>query len=136
MLWIKAFHIITVITWFAAIFYLPRLFVYHAMSEDKLSKERFELMERKLFNGILTPSAIAVIVFGLWLLSYGYWGNWMIAKLFLVACTLAYHVWCGYTIKQFRENKNTHTHRYYRFMNELPVFFMIPIVILVVVKPF
>ena len=136
MLWIKALHIISVITWFAAIFYLPRLFVYHAMSEDQASKERFKLMERKLYNGIMTPSAIAVIVFGFWLLSYGFWGNWMIAKLVLVALTLIYHGWCGYTIKQFRLDQNTRTHRYYRIMNELPVFFMIPIVILVVVKPF
>ena len=136
MLWIKALHIISVITWFAAIFYLPRLFVYHAMSEDQVSNERFKLMERKLYNGIMTPSAIAVVVFGFWMLSYGYWGNWMIAKLALVALTLIYHGWCGYTIKQFRLDQNTHSHRYYRMMNELPVFFMIPIVILVVVKPF
>jgi putative membrane protein len=136
MLWIKALHIISVITWFAAIFYLPRLFVYHATSEDEISNERFKLMERKLYNGIMTPSAIAVVVFGFWMLSYGYWGNWMIAKLVLVALTLIYHGWCGYTIKQFRLDQNKHGHRYYRIMNELPVFFMIPIVILVVVKPF
>ena len=136
MLWIKALHIISVITWFAAIFYLPRLFVYHAISEDEISNERFKVMERKLYNGIMTPSAIAVIVFGVWMLSYGFWGNWMIAKLVLVALTLIYHGWCGYTIKQFRLDQNRHGHRYYRIMNELPVFFMIPIVILVVVKPF
>ena len=136
MLWIKAFHIITVITWFAAIFYLPRLFVYHSMAEDQPSKERFKLMERKLYNGIMTPSAIGVIVFGFWLLSYGFWGKWMIAKLVLVACTLLYHGWCHYTLKQFQNDNNTHSHRYFRFMNELPVFLMISIVILVVVKPF
>ena len=136
MLWIKALHIIFVITWFAAIFYLPRLFVYHSMSEDKISIERFKIMERKLYNGIMTPSAIGVLVFGCWMLSYGFWGQWMIAKLVLVAATLAYHFWCGYTIKLFREDRNTHSHRYYRFMNEVPVFTMIPIVILVVVKPF
>jgi len=136
MLWIKAFHIISVITWFAAIFYLPRLFVYHAMCDDEISNERFKIMESKLYNGIMTPSAIAVLVFGFWLLSYGFWGNWMIAKLILVALTLAYHGWCGYTIKQFKNGSNTHSHRYFRLMNELPVFFMIPVVILVVVKPF
>jgi putative membrane protein len=136
MLWIKALHIISVITWFAAIFYLPRLFVYHATSEDEISNERFKLMESKLYNGIMTPSAIAVVVFGFWMLSYGFWGNWMIAKLVLVALTLIYHGWCGYTIKQFRLDQNKHSHRYYRMMNELPVFFMVPIVILVVVKPF
>jgi len=136
MLWIKAFHIISVITWFAAIFYLPRLFVYHAMADDELSIERFKIMESKLYNGIMTPSAIATLVFGIWLLSYGFWGKWMIAKLCLVAITLVYHGWCGYTIKQFKANNNPHSHRYFRLMNELPVFLMIPIVILVVVKPF
>ena len=136
MLWIKALHIISVITWFAAIFYLPRLFVYHAMADDEISNERFKIMERKLYNGIMTPSAIVTLVMGFWLLSYGFWGNWMIGKLILVAATLVYHGWCGYTIKVFREDRNTRSHVYYRIMNELPVFFMIPIVILVVVKPF
>jgi len=136
MLWIKAFHIISVITWFSAIFYLPRLFVYHAMSEDQVSKERFIIMERKLYNGIMTPSAIATIVFGTWLLTYGFWGNWMIAKLILIGLAIIYHNWCGYTLKQFANDKNTHSDRYYRIMNELPVFILIPIVILVVVKPF
>lgn len=136
MLWIKAFHIIFVITWFAAVFYLPRLFVYHAMSEDEISNERFKIMERKLFNGIMTPSAIGTIIFGAWLLSYGFWGTWMLVKLILVAFTLAFHVWCGYTIRVFREDRNTRSHTYYRIMNELPVFTMIPIVLLVVVKPF
>lgn len=136
MLWIKALHIIFVITWFAAIFYLPRLFVYHAMSDDPISNERFKLMERKLYNGIMTPSAIGVLVFGFWLLSYGSWGNWMLAKLVFVAITLAYHAWCGYTVKLFRQDKNTRSHTFYRIMNEVPVFTMIPIVILVVVKPF
>ncbi len=106
------------------------------MSEDELSIERFKIMESKLYNGIMTPSAIATLVFGFWLLSYGFWGKWMIAKLGLVALTLVYHGWCGYTIKQFREGNNKHSHRYFRFMNELPVFMMVPIVILVVVKPF
>lgn len=136
MLWIKALHIIAVICWFAAVFYLPRLFVYHAMCEDQPGRERFKIMERKLYNGIMTPSAIATVVFGFWLLQYGFWGNWMIAKLVLVSLTVVYHFWCGYTIKQFREDNNQHSHRYYRVMNELPIFLMIPIVILVVVKPF
>ena len=136
MLWIKAFHIISVITWFAAIFYLPRLFVYHAMSDDEISNQRFKVMERKLYNGIMTPSAIATIVLGGWLLSYGFWGNWMIAKLVLVALVLVYHGWCGHTLKQFRLDRNTHSDRFYRIMNELPVLMLIPIVILVVVKPF
>ena len=136
MLWIKAFHIIFAITWFAAIFYLPRLFVYHSLAEDEISNERFKTMERKLFNGIMTPSAVGVLVLGVWLLSYGYWGNWMMVKLILIALTLVYHVWCGFTIKVFREDRNTRSHVFYRVMNEVPVFTMIPIVILAVVKPF
>ena len=136
MLWIKALHIISVITWFAALFYLPRLFVYHAMSEDEISNERFKIMERKLYNGIMTPSAIAVVVFGVWLLSYGFWGKWMIAKLILVSLIFCYHGWCGHMLKQFRLDRNQHSHRYFRFMNELPVLLLIPIVFLVVVKPF
>lgn len=136
MLWIKALHIIAIICWFAAIFYLPRLFVYHAMSEDEISRERFKIMERKLYNGIMTPSAIASVLSGLWLLSYGFWGTWMILKLCLVACVIAFHVWCSITMKRFAADQNQHTHRYYRFMNEVPVLALIPIVILVVVKPF
>jgi putative membrane protein len=126
----------SVITWFAAIFYLPRLFVYHAMAEDEISNELFKVMERKLYNGIMTPSAIATLVLGFWLMSYGFWGNWMIAKLALVAATLVYHFWCGHTIKVFREDRNTRNHVFYRIMNEVPVLMMVPIVILVVVKPF
>lgn len=136
MLWIKAFHIIAVISWFAGIFYLPRLFVYHAMSEDRISQERFKIMQRKLYNGIMTPSAIATLGSGLWLLSYGFWGNWMIAKLILVLAVLIFHLWCGTVIKQFAQDRNTRSHRFYRVMNEVPVLALIPIVILVVVKPF
>lgn len=136
MLWIKAFHIISVICWFAGIFYLPRLFVYHAMSDDSISRERFKVMERKLYNGIMTPSAIATLLSGIWLLSYGFWGHWMVAKLCLVALVLIFHLWCGHVIKQFAAELNDHSHRFYRFMNEVPVLALIPIVILVVVKPF
>lgn len=135
MLWIKAFHIIAVITWFAAIFYLPRLFVYHAMSEDEISNERFKIMERKLLNGIMTPSAIVAIALGGWLLSYGFSGTWMTIKLILVGLVVVYHIWCIYTVKLFKHDKNTRSHVYYRVMNELPVLLLVGIVILVVVKP-
>ena len=135
MLWIKAFHIIAVICWFAAIFYMPRLFVYHAMSEDEISKERFKIMQRKLYNGIMTPSAIATIVLGFWLMSYGFWGLWMIVKLILVALLVAYHAWCWRTMKIFERDANTKSHTHFRIMNEIPVFALIAIVILVVVKP-
>lgn len=136
MLWIKAFHIIAVICWFAAIFYLPRLFVYHAMCEDQISNDRFKIMERKLLNGIMTPSAIATIVFGGWLLSYGaFWGTWMTIKLVLVGLVLVYHGWCIYTVRLFKQDQNTRSHVFYRVMNELPVLALVAIVILAVVKP-
>ena len=140
MLWVKAFHIFAVICWFAAIFYLPRLFVYHAAAQDQLSKERFVIMERKLFNGIGTPSAIATIVLGFWLISFNasyYMSSpWMHAKLGLVALLIVYHIFCWRFLKQFRDDKNTRSHVFYRYFNEIPVFMLIGIVILVVVRPF
>lgn len=136
MLWIKAFHIIFMVCWFAGLFYLPRLFVYHAMSDDKISQERFKTMERKLFYGIMTPSMILTVGLGFWLMSYGFTGGWLHAKLFLVAILVAYHVWCGIIINKFKQDKNPHSHVFYRWMNEVPVLFLFAIIILVVVKPF
>lgn len=139
MLWVKSFHIIAVICWFAGLFYLPRLFVYHAMSEDQISKDRFTIMERKLFRGIMTPSAIATVALGLWLISFNpsYYMSawWMHAKLGLVAILLVYHVICWRILVEFRDNRNTRSHVFYRYFNEFPVFLLIAIVILVVVKP-
>lgn len=137
MLWIKSFHIIAMVTWFAALFYLPRLYVYHAQCDDTPSIERFKVMERKLFFGIMTPGAIVTIVLGLWLwLGYGFAGNWLYAKLLLVLLVVVHHIWCYRVLVEFREDRNTRSHVYYRWMNELPVFYLIGIVILVVVKPF
>jgi len=137
MLWIKSLHIIAVICWMAGIFYLPRLFVYHAMSEDTVSKERFKTMERKLYRGIMTPSMLASIVFGVWLwVGYGFSGGWLLAKLALVVVLIIYHGWCAKTMKQFAADQIPHGHVFYRFMNEAPVFLLVAIVILVVVKPF
>ncbi|MDX1492048.1 MAG: protoporphyrinogen oxidase HemJ [Pseudohongiellaceae bacterium] len=140
MLWVKAFHIVAVVCWFAAIFYLPRLFVYHAMAEDQVSKDRFVIMERKLFNGICTPSAIMTIVLGIVLISFNpsYYmsSGWMHAKLGLVALLIVYHFMCWRVLVQFRDGKNSRTHVYFRVFNELPVFLLIGIVILVVVRPF
>ncbi|MFY9179401.1 MAG: protoporphyrinogen oxidase HemJ [Venatoribacter sp.] len=139
MLWIKAFHIVAVVTWFAAIFYLPRLFVYHAASEDSISKERFKIMERKLYRGIMTPSMIAVVALGSWLLYINpafLQGHWMHVKLLLVGLLIGYHFYCGYLVKLFAQDKNQKSHVFYRWINELPVFLLIAIVILVVVKPF
>jgi protoporphyrinogen IX oxidase len=136
MLWIKSFHIIFVIAWFAALLYLPRLFVYHAMATDTVSIERFKIMERKLYWGIMTPSAILAVVFGLWLWGYGFKGGWLHAKLALVLLLMGYHAYCGKLLVDFREGRNEHSHKWYRVFNEVPVLFLVAIVILVVVKPF
>ena len=137
MLWIKAFHIIFVVTWFAGLFYLPRLFVYHAMTGDSAGNERFKVMERKLYWGIMAPGAVLSIVSGVWLwLGYGITGGWMHAKLALVVVLAAYHLWCGALIKDFRLDRNAHSHIWYRWFNEFPTLILIAGVILVVVKPF
>ncbi len=137
MLWIKAFHIVFVITWFAALFYLPRLFVYHAMTTDREGSERFKVMERKLYRGIMAPSAVLTFVFGFWLyLDYGFSGAWLHAKLAIVALLLGYHLWCGKLLRDFAADRNTKTHLWFRWFNEVPVLFLIAAVILVVVKPF
>jgi len=137
MLWIKSFHIIFMVTWFAGLFYLPRLFVYHAMSEDTASRERFKIMERKLFFGIMTPGAILTIVFGLWLwLGYGFYGGWLYAKMALVAVLVAYHGYCGKLIVDFKHDRNRHGHVFYRWLNELPVVVLIAIIVLVELQPF
>ena len=137
MLWVKAFHIIFVVTWFAGLFYLPRLFVYHAMTEDAPGRERFEIMERKLYYGIMAPGAVLTIVFGLWLwLGYGIGGAWLHAKLALVAALIAYHLWCGKLIKDFKQHRNTRSHVWYRWFNEVPAVILLVVVILAVVKPF
>ena len=140
MLWVKAFHIIAVITWFAAIFYLARLFVYHADAEDTTSRERFKIMERKLYRGIMWPSMVATVVLGLWLLSYNlnYYlsAGWVHAKLFLVVTLVIYHLYCGHLMKVFRADLNTRSHVFYRWFNEIPVLILVAVVILVVVRPF
>ena len=137
MLWIKAWHIIFMVTWFAGLFYLPRLFVYHAMSEDAISRERFKVMERKLFYGIMTPGAILTIVFGVWLwLGYGITGGWLMAKLLLVIGLVIYHLYCGVLLVEFKHDRNKHSHVYYRWFNEVPVIGLIAIILLVELKPF
>jgi len=138
-LWIKAVHIIAVVCWFAALFYLPRLFVYHAMSEDEPSKARFIIMERKLYRGIMTPSMVLTVLLGLWLLHLNpAWlqMGWMHAKLTLIALLIAYHFMCGMQLKRFARGENNRSHVFFRWFNEVPVLFLIVIVILVVVKPF
>ena len=137
MLWIKSFHIIFMVTWFAGLLYLPRLFVYHAISEDAPSRERFKLMERKLFYGIMTPGAVLTIAFGLWLwLGYGFYGGWLHAKMALVAALVAYHAYCGKLMVDFKRDRNRHGHVFYRWLNELPVVLLIAIILLVELQPF
>jgi putative membrane protein len=140
MLWVKAFHIIAMVTWFAGLFYLPRLFVYHAASTDPLSLERFKIMERKLYYGIMTPGAALTVALGLWLLwRYGWQAysatGWLQTKLALVALLIGYHVYCGKLLLDFKHNRNRHGHVFYRVLNELPVLVLVAIVILAVVKP-
>jgi len=136
MLWIKALHLIFMVTWFAGLFYLPRLFVYHALSSDTPSIERFKLMERKLFYGIMTPGALLTVVFGLWLwLGYGLGGVWLHIKLALVAILIAYHVYCGKLLYDFKHDRNRHGHVFYRWLNEFPVLILVAVVVLAVVKP-
>lgn len=125
------------VTWFAGLFYLPRLFVYHAMSDDAPSIDRFKVMERKLYYGIMTPGAVLTICFGLWLwLGYGISGGWMHVKLALVIVLIAYHLYCGKLLADFKYDHNRRGHVYYRWFNEFPVVILIAVVILVVVKPF
>ena len=136
MLWVKALHIAFMVTWFAGLFYLPRLFVYHAMATDTPSIERFKIMERKLYFGIMTPGAILTIGFGLWLwLGFRISGGWLHAKLVLVAVLLAYHAYCGKLLAAFKRDANRHSHVWYRWFNELPVILLLAIVILAIVKP-
>lgn len=137
MLWIKAWHLIFMVTWFAGLFYLPRLFVYHAMAEDAVSRERFKIMERKLFYGIMTPGAILTIAFGIWLwLGYGITGGWLMAKLLLVVGLVIYHLYCGVLLTEFKHDRNQHSHVYYRWFNEVPVVALVAIILLVELKPF
>ncbi|WP_253391680.1 protoporphyrinogen oxidase HemJ [Pseudomonas citronellolis] len=138
-LWIKALHIVAVVCWFAGLFYLPRLFVYHAMSEDAASRERFQVMERKLYRGIMGPSMILTILLGAWMLylTPGWLSQgWLHAKLTLVVLLIGYHHACGAMLKRFARGENRRSHVFFRWFNEVPVLFLLAIVILVAVKPF
>ena len=139
MLWIKAFHIIFMVTWFAALFYLPRLYVYHASSDDDISNERFKIMERKLYYGIAAPGAIITIVLGFWLIHLmGYQVLsflWLQLKLALVGILVGYHLYCGKLLKDFKNDNNSHSHVWYRWFNEFPVLILIAVVLLVELQP-
>jgi protoporphyrinogen IX oxidase len=138
MLWLKAFHISFVVTWFAGLFYLPRLFVYHAVASDAVSLERFAIMERRLF-GIMTLGAALAVLFGVSMIAAapGYLKfAWLHAKLTLVAALIVYHLWCRVLMRSLQEGRNTHSQKWYRMFNEVPALLLIAIVILAVVKPF
>ena len=126
------------VAWYAGLFYLPRLYVYHAQASDAISLERFKIMERKLFFGIMTPSAILTIIFGLWLwLGYGISGGWLHAKLFLVLILVAHHIYLGKLMLDFKYDRNQHGHVFYRWLNEIPALpVLVGIVWLVIAKPF
>ncbi|PAU77092.1 TIGR00701 family protein [Halovibrio salipaludis] len=140
MLWIKAFHLMAMVTWFAGIFYLPRLFVYHAMTEDEPGRERFRTMERKLYRGIMNPSMIATLIFGTWLIAlnpeYYLQQGWLHIKLLLIAVLVAYHLWCGHFVRLFRDDRNTRGHVFFRWINEAPVLLLVAIILLAVLRPF
>lgn len=140
MLWVKAFHIIFMTTWFAGLFYLPRLFVYHAITEDEIGNQRFKIMERKLFYGIMTPGALLTVILGLWLTFSYAWDMyrdmlWLHIKLALVLILIGYHAYCAKLLRDFKHDRNRRSHVWYRWFNEIPVLFLIAIVILAVVKP-
>ncbi len=141
MLWLKALHLIFMVTWFAGLFYLPRLYVYHAQCDDQAGNDRFKIMERKLFFGIMTPGLILTFLFGIWMLIDYAWAayassGWLHVKLSLLLLLVIYHGYCGKWLFDFKHDRNHHSHIFYRWINEIPVLFLFVIIILAVVKPF
>ena len=134
MLTVKALHIVFVVSWFAGLFYLPRLFVNHAMVEDVATRERLLMMERKLYR-FMTPLGVLAVGLGLWLY-YGFSGGWLHAKTTLVLFLVAYHLYCGKLMRDFAEGRNTRSHVWFRVFNEVPVVVLFIVTFLVVLKPF
>lgn len=141
-LWVKTLHVVFMVTWFAGLFYLPRLFVYHALATDLVGIERFKVMERRLYRGIMTPALVLTVVFGgaLWLVfgvGRGPGSGWLHAKLTLVAILIAHHVWLGMLLRDFARDANRHSDRFYRWINEIPALpVLVGVVYLVLAKPF
>ena len=140
MLWLKSLHIVFMVTWFAGLFYLPRLYVYHAMTTDQAGMDRFKVMERKLYFGIMTPGAVLTLTFGIWMLIINGWATyggalWLQIKLACVVLLVFYHIYCGKLLLAFKHDRNTHSHIWYRWFNEIPVAFLFIIIILAVVRP-
>ena len=138
--WLKAFHLISMVAWFAALFYLPRLFVYHSMAEDKISIERFKTMESKLYRQIANPSMYFTIICGILMIylapKYYMAQYWLHAKIGIIVLLIGYHHVCYYYLRRFAEDANTKSDRYFRVFNEIPVLFLVAIIILAVMKPF
>ena len=138
-LYLKALHVIAVISWMAGLLYLPRLFVYHAVEPaGSQTSERFKVMEHRLYRYIMTPAMNVAWVVGLWLAwsGFGFRGGWLHAKLLLIVLLTVHHVLQGRWLKAFAQDRRDHSQRFYRFQNEVPTLLMIAIVILVIVKPF
>ncbi len=138
---ILSLHIIFMVTWFAGLFYLPRLFVYHAATDEPLLIEQFKLMERRLFYAITTPGAILTLIFGFWMLFAYAWDAyreslWLHLKLSLVVVLVLYHAYCGWLVSRFAEDENPHSSRFYRYFNEFPTLILFSVVLLVILKPF
>jgi protoporphyrinogen IX oxidase len=139
-MWLKAFHLIFMVTWFAGLFYLPRLFVYHAMTEDAAGNERFKIMERKLYYFTL-PWMLLTLFFGFWMLYDYAWAIfgaalWLQIKLGLIALLVAYQFYCGKLMREFAADCNQHSDKWYRWFNEGPVLVLFAVVLLTSLKPF
>lgn len=137
--WLEALHVICMVTWFAGLFYLPRLFVYHASTGDEISNQRFKIMEKRLYYYITTPGAILTTGFGFCLLSFHYEAYshmmWLHIKLILVASLWLYHFCCGYIVYRFKINANPYSEKFYRFFNEYPTLILLAVIFLVYLRP-
>ncbi len=141
MIWVKVVHLVFVVAWFAGLFYLPRLFVYHADSKQSETQALFKVMEKRLYLGIMTPAMIISLITGLWMIFAYAWASyqgsyWLHTKILLAVLLIGYHHWLGYLMKRFQKDQNRHSSRFYRWINEIPLIFLITMIALVLVKPF